>query len=50
MRGWIGGTYDCQFFICCLDVYSHPLDIVIDPIEHGSLINDHRLQLLKNVR
>ncbi len=43
-------TYSCQFLLCCLDIDSHSLHVIIDPVQHCPLIYHHILQVLEDFR
>ena len=43
-------TYHIQLLISSLDIHSHILNIVIDPIQHRALIYNHILQFFEYLR
>lgn len=38
-----------ELLSCAMSMYGHLFDIVIDTVEHGPLINDHRGQVAKEI-
>lgn len=42
-------TYHHKLFICSLDMDLHILDVVVNPIQHRSLVDDHGLQVAEDV-
>lgn len=40
---------DGEFFVGRFDVDGHALDVVIDPVQHGPLVDDHRLEFFEDV-
>ena len=41
--------YHYEFFICSFDINSHPFHIIIYPVEHGALIDNHGLEIFENI-
>lgn len=43
-------TYHFEFFVSGFEFCSHPLHIVVYPVQHRPLIDDHGLQLAEDIR
>lgn len=39
-----------ELFLGRLDIRVHALDIVVDAVEHGALVNDHGLEVAEQIR
>lgn len=39
-----------QFFVGRFDVDGHAFDVVVDPVQHRSLVYHHRLEFFEDVR